>query len=248
MPSHMIKKAGMLGGVLLSATVASAAPVITIANEGSPTDSFGDTAPGYNAFLITLTADPGDAIGAVDAGGQSGDTNGLFGPFLQEWDLSGRTGTTTNPTPYESLANSTTPTGAYSTDSHFLLNTADSTQTTTVLAADSEDNNLVDPAGAPTDVSGSGGDDWGTGSFLTATFGIPPSALSNAVTLAYVVLPKNQTGTYSIAVQEVNAVTHLNDGGAVTLTGTIGTSVPEPGSLALIGLGGLGLLRRKRSV
>lgn len=83
--------------------MAVAAPTVTVTNEGTPHDRFGDTAVNGTSFLLTVNADPGDKIAGFDLGASSNSTSGLFGPFLQHWLTNGKTPPT--PTPVDSSLN-----------------------------------------------------------------------------------------------------------------------------------------------
>ena len=232
-----------LTGAMLSAAAASAAPILTITAEGSPTDTYGDAAPGYTAYLITAVADPGEVIGSIVAGGTTGtfSTFGFYGPFLQEWDISGRT---VAPTPYESVANSTGAAAEYSTDTHFLVAPAN----TITVAPEAEDNlysTTTSPAGAPPQ---NAFDYWGTGSYLTGTFAPSNANLVNSLPLAYLVLPTGRSATYSVGLVEENP-NGSNVSAQLDLSGSVPatTATPEPVSMGLIALAGTALLARRRS-
>src|SRR4051812_45863930 len=109
----------VLGGALFVACPAavSAAPSLIITNQGPATDNAGHTTTGWTGFLLTLKADPGKEIGAVDIGQFTSSINGIFATMLQDWTPS-KGGAT--PTP---VGSSTTDTnGALDgTDSHVLV-------------------------------------------------------------------------------------------------------------------------------
>ena len=52
---------------------------VTVTNLGVASDSHGHTAAGWTGFLVSVVADAGQVVTAVDMGGTSGATNGIFG-------------------------------------------------------------------------------------------------------------------------------------------------------------------------
>src|SRR4051794_12728588 len=70
---------------LFAPAIASASPSLVITNQGPATDFAGHTTTGWTGFLLTLNADAGQVIAAVDLGLNSTSTNGIFGLLLQDW-------------------------------------------------------------------------------------------------------------------------------------------------------------------
>jgi hypothetical protein len=163
--------------------------VVTITNLGTAHDNSGHSTTGWTGFLITIQADAGKVVTAVDMGQDTASANGIFGNLLQRWFTDGVTNT---PTPVGGSAGSVN--GAVGgADTHVLA------QNGLDFFAHFEDSDLVDPAGAPANgVS----DLWGTGSYLRGVFGISAGSQVNSLDAAYVVLKDGTTGSYSFDVAQ----------------------------------------------
>jgi hypothetical protein len=213
---------------VLVSSQARAAVVATVITQGSnPKDNVGDSSSGFTAYIIRIATDNGSVITGVDAGGGlTNATNGIFGPILQNWDIT-RSGET--PTPVKS--DEFTPLGPYSVDSHFLVPDASRVD----VDAPSEDNSGVNPPGSPPDFPGNGGSDFGAGTFLQGTFGIQ-AGQATSMDLAYIVLQNGQLATFSMDIA-------TSDNNSFHVAGVI----PEPASAGLfsVGLGMLFGIRRR---
>jgi hypothetical protein len=200
-------------------SLATAAPVVTVTNLGTPTNNSSASATGFTAFRLSITADSGDVIASGDFGGTAGDLNtGITGTsLLQRWTYNSNTGNPDNPSPYVSGQES----GAlFGFDSHLELPGAAAINSPG--AAFAEDNNGTNPISSV--VSNNATNTYGTGTFLHGIFTVSPTVASG--NLAYIVLPTTGTGstaTYSFDIGEGPAA-----GGTATvfhLSGTIGTTV-----------------------
>lgn len=218
------------------APVAQGAVIATIVNLGTPTGNGTTVYTGFTAYVLRLSTTDGGVISAIDFGGTaSGTLNGIFGTQISQRAVLS-TDPETNVT-----TRSLTPqlgtkitTSSVSLDSHFLQ---DSTVRTDA-AAPAEDNNGTNLSGQPADNTAA---DFGTGTKLTATYGIQGASQATTVDLAYIVLPNAATARFNGLASE--------NGLASSLAGNIGpnAAIPEPTSLAAIALGGVSLLRRKRT-
>ncbi|HSV16389.1 MAG TPA: Calx-beta domain-containing protein, partial [Tepidisphaeraceae bacterium] len=180
---------------------------ISVTNMGPAHDNVGDSTTGWTGFLLTLHADPGDLISAVDYGQTSTSTRGIFGQLLQDWSPS-KGGPLASPV--GATANDTNG-GTNGTDSHILLLNRGPT-----VADAFEDSDVTQPAGAPT----SGAQDiWGTGTYMHGVFGIPGASQANVLPFAYVVLNDSSIGSYEVQMAE--APTNGNQS-VVTVTGQFG--------------------------
>jgi hypothetical protein len=85
------KRAALIGAAVLPAASAmlahqaNAAPTLTVTNLGPTTTGASFTSTGFTSFLVSVTADSGQVITAMDLGSASNPTNGIFGQFLQRW-------------------------------------------------------------------------------------------------------------------------------------------------------------------
>ena len=223
---------------------ANQAVSVTATNLGTPVDKLGNTFTGYTAYLLalsTVTTNNGP-VGVVSIN--------LSGPFLQEWT---KVHTTITPSPYSP----TMASGSYdSGDSHFLINPDggvgyDGSNGVVVVNAATEDSNQITPAGLSTAASSSGYV-IGTGTTMSYNFGLKNASLPT-MNLAYLVVPTGSAISFSgaeyTAYFEAGSTTS-NYSDAVPFSGTFG-AVPEPATMALFTLGGLGILtlgkRRKQA-
>jgi hypothetical protein len=215
--------AGMAGS-LMSATTANGAISFSVTNQGVAHDNFGHTATGWSGFLLTFIADPGDVINGVDLGAFATlGTNGIFGHLLQNWLPTGKGPI---PTPVEAATNG----GDYGIDTHIVVTTG-----RLDAPAPFEDGDLVNPDnGVPANDSSN---QYGTGSYLRAYFGVTAAAQGHSLPVAYVVLKDGTQATFSAQVSETS--------GEFILKGTIAT-VPEPGCAGIAGLMSSLLLGRRR--
>ena len=112
--------------------------------------------------------------------------------------------------------------GAYKDDSHFSL-VADDMLTVTAPDSDSDHS-----AGA-----------FGTGTYLTGEFGIKPAAVATDLLLARIVTCGTCPGVLSVDIDVADA-----GGSETSLEGEI--PCPEPATMALLGVGAVALIRRRR--
>jgi hypothetical protein len=233
--SVVVGATAAMAGIGLSPLMTSAAPYITVANEGTPSETFGTTttsATGYTAYLLTIHADPGEVIAAADAGSNASPLNGIYGTALLQDFVPARTPT---PTPIESDTNHGT--GGYALDTHFLKNDAINSPSPT-----EDSDNTPPPASGLSDGQF---DEFGSGTYLKGVFAFTGTDASNSLDFAYVVLPNTGVATYSITVSE--GVVGGTATAYPTLTGTISSAVPEPAvaGIALASAATL-LVRRRR--
>ncbi|HSV15504.1 MAG TPA: hypothetical protein VLI90_14685 [Tepidisphaeraceae bacterium] len=176
------------------ATPLWAAPTLSFTDEGVAHDLFGDTAVGYTGWLLTVTADPGHTMDAVDLGPNTASKFGIFGSLLQDW-VPGKKFTT--PTPVLADQNG----GAYGIDTHVL-----GAGLVSLIGTPVEDNNRLVPAGSG--LNNDPSDAFGTGSYLRAniTFNAPATG---SVPLAYLVLPSGASPVYSMEIHEDGGVFDL---------------------------------------
>jgi hypothetical protein len=190
---------------------------LTVTNQGAAHDAAGNTTTGWTGFLLTLHADSGQVIGAVDMGDSTSSSKGIFGSFLQSWtndsgDLI--------PTPF-SAQNTNTNGAALGTDTHVL------TQNRLDVTAPFENSDKVHPSGAPANTSSK---IWGTGTYLHGVYGITGTSAANSVPLAYIVLKNGTTGSYSLDVAE-SVPNHVATGIHISNTFGSGTT-SNTGSIA----------------
>lgn len=216
--------------VISLAATSQGAVIVTVTDLGNPVSSNNSTtAPGFQAFLVNLSTTDGALIQAVAFGDDAGSPGGFEGPFLQRIARND---------PDDPTDDTLTPTGTQrneaanfaSFDSRFLVPTG-----RVDVSAPSEDNNSVNPPGAPADNTSS---DFGQGSFLRGTFGIQSEVQASSLDLLFVVLPDGSSATFT--------------GSVATSTGTFSVAgaippVPEPAAVGLLGVGGLLALRRRRA-
>lgn len=188
---------------------------IVVTNQGAAHDSQGRATTGWTGFLLTVKADAGEVVSAVDFGEDATSTNGIFGSLLQAW-TSSEDGT--SPTP---VGASVTDTNAAigGTDSHLLV------QNRLSVGQPIENNDLSHPTGAPANTASKL---WGTGTYLRAVFGISTNQI-NSQPLAYVVLKNGTSGNYKIDVAErvPGQPSH-----SFKLSGTFGSGAVTTGSIA----------------
>jgi hypothetical protein len=202
-----------LSATLMSSSAANAAVTFSVTNQGVAHDSFGGTATGWSGYLLTIIADSGDKISALDFGHTSNDpTAGIFGALLQNWVPSKSGG---NPTPVELAQNG----GDYGIDSHVI--TDGQANAGPVSGGAYEDSNLVNPGnGVPANDSS---DKYGTGTVIHHVIGYDAAHQLAQVPLAYIVLKDGTNATFNLTGAELS-------GAKFALSGTIpgGTSVPPP--------------------
>jgi hypothetical protein len=183
---------------------------VSVTNQGAAHDSKGNTTTGWTGFLITLNADSGKVIGAVDMGASASSANGIFGTLLQAWsNVDGQT--ITSP---QSSASTDTNGTVLGTDSHVL------TQNLTTVTNPFEDNNEVHPTGAPANTATRL---WGTGTYLHGIFGLSGSGAVQNLPLAYVILKNGTTASYALDVAQTvpgGVATGAHVSGTITVGGT----------------------------
>jgi len=226
----------------------------TVTDLGTPTDNVGtsrygtgvnNTFTGYTAYLLSATTntskDNNWNIAALEMGGVPNEStgDGLHGTFLQEW-TSTRAGTSS--TPYES----TTSSGSYySGDTHW---TQQPGAAMNPAEAGLPSENAITPVTIANFDSAGGYLVTGTDTTLITTYSIPVAYQSNSVDIAYMVVPTGSPVTFAGLVSTINNPTNTY-ATLITFSGSINaTAVPEPTTLALAAVAGLGILTlgRKR--
>jgi len=174
-----------LTATLMSSSAANAAITFSITNQGVTHDNFGDTATGWSSYVLTLIADPGDKITAVDFGQTAASTNGIFGAVLQNWvPAVGKNPATA--TPVEPDKNG----DGYGIDSHFLTPSTSRADVTSPF----EDNNQINPGGGvPASTSTQA---FGTGTAMHGVYGITGANQLNSTPTAYIVLKDGTSATF----------------------------------------------------
>lgn len=215
------------------APAAQGAVIATVTNLGTPRNAAGTVSyPGLTAYRLTVSTNDGGLVSAVDFSNGTGFGGGLFSTsFSQRATLDPDDSSVRTLSPQAAQQNGTTSPLTF--DTHFLPDASIRAD----AIAPSENNNGTNLAGGPPDTATG---DFGTGTSLTAAFGILGAFQTQSFDLAYIVMPSNATATFRGQASE--------NGVSSNLIGTIGpaVNVPEPTSLAAIGLGALGLIRRKR--
>ena len=200
-----------------------AAPTVNITNEGTA-EVDGTLLPGYTAYVLTVTADTGQLVAAINAG-TSPATDGFFGTFLQDY-VPGRSAGNGTPTPIEAgyLNNSD-----FGTDTHFLVAAGN-------MAVGSTPTENSNQSASSAGLTNTSADDYGLGTLLTGAFGLTSAAQANALQVAYFVVPNGSSARYNIAVVE-NVTPGSVSNNTFQLTGNIvsapivsltaGTTVPS---------------------
>ncbi|HSV12885.1 MAG TPA: hypothetical protein VLI90_01400 [Tepidisphaeraceae bacterium] len=189
---------------------ATGMPTFTFTNQGPAYDAFGDTTTGWTGYLLSVQADPGDAIQLLDLGTSSSSTNGFFGTLLQDWWPGKKIAT---PTPVGVSATDTN--GSFDgTDTHLLVTSR------VDMTAPFENSDLVHPVGAPPNDAS---DQWGTGDYLHGEFAIASANQLNVQPLAYLVVHNGTTGSFSLDVVERSGV-----------SGHIQSSFGSPAALTVV--------------
>jgi hypothetical protein len=189
---------------------ASAAPTISVTNQGTARDSIGHTATGWTGYLLTVTADPGQTVTALDFGSSTASTNGIFGPLLQNYWNSKASNIGQTPLSHDQngqgpdLVNG----GSGGLDSHFL---GDASQLA-IVNSPFENSDHINPGNGVPANDASNSDFYGTGSFLHGVYGIPGAIQRNSFPTAYLVL-RNGTGVnFSFDVAEQSGSSHVQSG------------------------------------
>ncbi|HSV14402.1 MAG TPA: SdrD B-like domain-containing protein [Tepidisphaeraceae bacterium] len=205
---------------------------VAVVNQGVAHDSFGDTAVGWTGFLLTVNADAGQTITAMDLGTSADSTRGIFGEMLQDW-LPGKGGTLT-PTPAANSSDAVNGSN-FALDSHLLV------MNRVNASSPSEDSDGVHPVGLPPNDAS---DAWGTGSYLHGAFGITSGSAGGSVALAYIVLPTGASGSYSFDVAQSDGVHHVSGmiAAGASISGTMfsdinGDGVRQSSEPPLVGWG-----------
>jgi hypothetical protein len=211
---------------------ASAAASLVITNQGPATDNSGHVTAGWTAYELSVQADPGELVAAVDLAARINGSphNGIFGALLQDWHP-GKSG----PTPTAVGDAITDTNGADNgTDTHWLVNNI------FVAAPQLEDSDGVNPAGAP---ANDAGNIWGTGSYLTGAIGFGGADQVNLQPLAYFVARAGAVVNISLDLAQ-----RLPGGDVDSVIPHLTASVPEPltGGSLLGCVAGAGVLRSRR--
>jgi hypothetical protein len=216
---------------------------VTIDNQGTPNDGNGHVLSGYTAYEMTIStnnAAGGWVNGVIDFGAEQFDPRtGFNGPLvIQESSHTSKGTTTYTPILYDTATNDAPGSGSYysALGSHFLDNQAANVAAgpnTTDFTASTSINSTPSDSGYS----------FGTATYLRGATGF---YLANQIAVqpwAYLVIPKGQTVSYNAQDVLENAAGTQD---TIDFSGTI--PVPEPTTVALFALGGLGILTlgRKR--
>ena len=207
---------------LLPVSAAHANPTVTLTDLGTASDNAGDTATAYEGYLLTVVADTGDVVTAITGGQTTTSTNGVFGSFLQDFTPA-KSGSTSTP----ALAG--TVGSANGLDTHFL------TLTRSDVTPPFEDSNNTNPGN--TVPANDTFDAYGTGTYLRGVFGLPASAQTGNLQLAYLVLPKSGTTvTANLLVAEAVSGGSSTNFPVLQAFTTGATPTPTPTATPLISL------------
>jgi len=199
-----------LSASLMSSSSADAAITFSVTNTGVAHDAFNRTATGWTGFLLTFTADAGDKITAVDFGGDTTSTNGIFGSLLQDY-LAATKANNNFQTPLTPNQNGQGGSGDVGgIDSHFLGQTSQFAITTSPF----EDSNHVNPGNGVPANDASNSQFYGTGTYLHGVYGVQGAFQKNAYPTAYIVLKDGTSATFKSSVAEA--------GGTFQIAGSIG--------------------------
>ena len=230
--------------VFTSAANPSGGITVTIDNQGTPNDGNGHVLNGYTAYEMTLSANTAGWTNSVaDFGNENNDSfTGFTGPLVIQASATTSKGVTTYTPILSDAATTTAPNGGnyYSAlGSHFLYSQAANVSAgaiSTDFTASTSINSTPSDSGYA----------FGTATYLRGATGFYNANRLQVLPLAYLVIPNGSTVSYNAqdVVTFETATSSTND--SINFSGTI--PVPEPATVALFALGGLGILTlgRKR--
>jgi hypothetical protein len=223
--------------------------ILTIDDQGTPNDGNGHSLPGYTAYELSFTpvnTANGWASSVLDFGNIYHDANtGFTGPLVYQSTVTTAKGvTTTTPILYDPATTSQPGVGKYysALGSHFL----DDQPANVTAGPDAFGTSGASVQSTPSD---SGYVLNMTDEMVGATAYYNQNLPIGTQPLAYLVIPNGQTVNYSgqdVLIQKTAGSNPPLD--VVNIDGSItaGSPVPEPASLASLGLGALALLAIKR--
>lgn len=233
-------------------SAANAAITITVTDLGVPTDG-GSKGPlvGYHAYLVTADAGSGNIISAVDFSREGVAGKSISTPVHQLW-LNSVVGANSIP----ASTSATNGTSILSYDSHLILVAANVGYGSAPFETNDAYNTTTQSTQLGTSPFGplyngnaavdSGNDIFGNGT-LAAAYGVTNAADQTQVRqLAYLVVPDSVhlTSNFTIATPQI-ATGGAQSGGQFAPV-VLPALLPEPTSMALLGMASAGLLARRR--